>query len=225
MKETESLNLQADPKLQPSIRNVGTGLVRAGTTDKEEFLSLGRFTPATGHGFLKISKKAKQLKFLCLRPATIFVLSSAADCDPAIKKWSSLADPTGDKGVETTVAYYGTIKQKKILKAEEVVVDFEKENMEDSLVFFLPDFAAKTFAAEDAQEAQDVASSSTYVGRAIDTRNDKTLDEKVADLKARLERGEKLTAKEKKMLERHTAEAKYLNTFFRFMAGSLLAIN
>jgi hypothetical protein len=34
----------------------------------------------------------------------------------------------------------------------------------------------------------------------------KTLDEKVADLKEKAAKGEKLTAKEKKMLERHTKE-------------------
>ncbi len=217
---------QADPKLQPSVRNVGSGLVRAGvaagTKNAEEFLSLGEFTPATGFGFLRCSGKAKKLIFTCARPTTVFFLTMAptANVDPAVKKWTSLNDNTGERGVETSAGYYGTIKQKKILKPEEQEIEFETTLEESkSLLFFQPDFHAKSFAATEAQENADMESSAVNVGLVVDARNDKTLDEKVEDLKQRQANGEKLTAKEKKMLERHTAETKYCFISLLFFDG------
>lgn len=144
------------------------------------------------------------------------------------KTWTTFAD-AGEQFPQTSAGYYQTVKKKNILSADPVTIEFESP-LSEALLFFQPDCVSKSFAAaalasttgdEDGGGAD---STTQKFATAIDMTGQMTLDEKVAALKKRADAGEKLSAKEKKMLERNTKEEVYTNPD-DVEAGDLKAFN
>mmetsp|Transcript_51569 Transcript_51569/g.111995 ORF Transcript_51569/g.111995 Transcript_51569/m.111995 type:complete len:1059 (+) Transcript_51569:104-3280(+) len=196
------------------------------------FATLGDFSFIKGMVYIRGYFAEPGCKINLLRPSTLYAcLSEMKGDDPYLGSWQMLGDDLALPEFEGNVPEIVDVRKKvfKDVNQRQVVIPKPPPGLQMVLIFVQPDFHADPFGDEEKEEDAEEklarerseaaakraskkggAAAASGGGGGIKADN-MTLDEQMQAILDKVEKGEKLSTKEKKQYERHMAKTTYRN--------------
>ncbi|CAK0885295.1 unnamed protein product [Prorocentrum cordatum] len=176
------------------------------------FTSLGDLKAIKGFVYIRGVKDSPGCEITLTRPSTVYVcLSKTNEDDPFLRSWedvdTSEMSPPEVEGMKEVVE----IKRKSFKDADKADVKVPKppKGVDTVLVFIMPDFHAKAFTAKQETEEERLArerdeAAGRRAAKDTKTKSDEpTAEEKIEVILAKVEKGEKLSNKEKRAHDKY----------------------
>jgi len=186
---------------------------------KLKFKSMGDYKTTRGFVYIRPPDGSEKLILEFDRPADIYIITSS---NTTLKSSWRNVDELRPPVVINGLFEVGDVwKKKSVTKIEDKKVIIKAE-MKETLVFVKPDFLAQQFK-EDVEE--EVVEEKTIQAAMFVQQQGQTVDEKLEDLKQKVAKGIKLTAKDKKFYDRKMKEETFVDLDARDAIGDLKAFN